>query len=306
MNHTVRTIAELLQEVLEHETKALDQETVPHGPTIGSMYETLTAEELARHLPADAGLSVVSGFAQGHEEVWSKEVDCMVVIGEGRSIPRSQKKVYPVHQIVAVIEVKKNLNCDEINDGHEKSKSVVTLTPEDGMPYGTAQLNHVFYRTTGRALHADFRTLPADLLMIYSQLMFEAKQPVRILMGYHGLKSETALRNALLRHINSLDGRQGYAPATFPTLVVAPCAVAIKAVGSPWIGRYRRGNWRLLFTSDKLSPIRAMLNAIWWRLCVLGFVDRRVFSEESTSDTLNKLVSFRPDPKLNAWHFETH
>ncbi|WP_438040209.1 DUF6602 domain-containing protein [Sorangium sp. So ce128] len=334
-------MADLLSEVLRHQSARLDKQNVKHASTIGEMYEGLTGDELSRLLPAGVGLSVASGFVQDcNGGGQSGQIDCMVVVGEGETLPYSRgKKIYPVEQVIAVIEVKKHIKTAEIASAHDLLAGVVTLRSAKGVPFRTERLAVLFEEVTGMKyprtlatcssdqfmtyvscvlekalpdifckLPEDIEAIPPELFAVYCQLVIDEAQPVRILLGYHGATTERALRKMIYKHVSGLSGRLGYAPATFPHVIASPQAAAIKAVGGPWIGRYDDGRWDLILTSDKNSPIRAMINAIWFRLYVLGLIDEKVFSEEETTENWNALFSFRYVRERHGWlpmHWET-
>ena len=105
----IANIANLLLELQAKEAAKLAQEKITHAPTIGAMYEGLTRELLDRAIPASLNLRVVDGFIEDHEHNLSPQVDAMLVTGEGREIPRTGGYVRPIQDVIAVMEVKKNL-----------------------------------------------------------------------------------------------------------------------------------------------------------------------------------------------------
>lgn len=54
-------------------------------------------------------LKVCSGFIENSDKEVSKQIDCMIVTGEGKKIPYTNDYIYDIHQVIAVIEVKKDL-----------------------------------------------------------------------------------------------------------------------------------------------------------------------------------------------------
>src|SRR4051812_38842312 len=104
----IRTVADLLTKLLEVERERLDAMKLPHAPTIGGMYEGLSRKLLDKALPVE-GLRVVPGFIQDPAGNWSKQLDCLVVKGEGKEIPYQEARIFPLDDVIAVIEVKKNL-----------------------------------------------------------------------------------------------------------------------------------------------------------------------------------------------------
>jgi hypothetical protein len=107
----IKTVADLLHSLIERERSVLGKVSIPHGPTIGAMDEGLTRAALDRVIPLrdDATLSVAKGFARGADGALSRQLDCMLVAGEGERIPYSGDHIYPVEQVIAVVEVKKTI-----------------------------------------------------------------------------------------------------------------------------------------------------------------------------------------------------
>jgi len=127
----IKTVAELLEKFLEYERKALDSQSITHPPTIGAMYEGLTKDALSRVLPINNTLSVTSGFARGADGKLSKQLDCMLVSGEGEAVPHTGFKVYEIHQVIAVVEVKKELYKNDLAEGLDNLQSVNDLKLSD-------------------------------------------------------------------------------------------------------------------------------------------------------------------------------
>ncbi|MFI9629585.1 DUF6602 domain-containing protein [Streptomyces sp. NPDC052042] len=109
-------MADLLSGILRDELPKLDNASVKHAPTIGDMYEGLSSALLSRALPDGLGLRVVSGFASDGRGRLSGQLDCMVVRGEGEKLPYTNAYVWHVKDIIAVVEVKKNLHSAELRD----------------------------------------------------------------------------------------------------------------------------------------------------------------------------------------------
>ncbi|MBN1997221.1 hypothetical protein JW935_06705 [candidate division KSB1 bacterium] len=105
----IRSIGELLKKLLEHEVKLLEDQNIRHPPAIGLMYEGLTQRITARAIPECLKLNVRSGFIYNDDNILSRQIDCMIVIGRGKKIPYTDDYKYHFKNVVAVIEVKKNL-----------------------------------------------------------------------------------------------------------------------------------------------------------------------------------------------------
>jgi Domain of unknown function (DUF6602) len=134
----LRTVAELLEAFLEKEVARLDLLKITHPPTIGAVFEGLTRTVLNLALPLEPTLSIVSGLARAVDGSLTDELDAMLVTGEGEDIPYDGKKIYPIDQVLAVVEVKKNLYTCDLAAGHEnlrtarqQGKEVPRLSRED-------------------------------------------------------------------------------------------------------------------------------------------------------------------------------
>jgi hypothetical protein len=90
----IKTIADLLRELMVKEAAKLDDETITHGPTIGSMYEGLARDILDRVIPGDLDVRVVDGFIEGVDGSLSPQLDAMVVTGKGRQLPYTTNFVW--------------------------------------------------------------------------------------------------------------------------------------------------------------------------------------------------------------------
>ncbi len=114
----INNIAELLKGFIDEEIKKLDAFDVKHKPTIGEMYEGLTTDILNRMIPKDLGLTITHGFITEESGIMTKEVDCMLVKGEGIQVPYTDKYKWHVKDVIAVLEVKKKLYSNELSDSY--------------------------------------------------------------------------------------------------------------------------------------------------------------------------------------------
>ncbi|WP_420811440.1 DUF6602 domain-containing protein [Myxococcus hansupus] len=167
---------------------------ISHAPTIGEMYEGLTQKGLKQSLPTF--LKVVSGFARDAAGDLSGQLDCMVVVGEGEQVPNTHRWIYPIEQVVAVVEVKKNFTrTDLIEGGEALGKLAWAMPAKTGVRRITVE--RAFETISGYAFPDNKNSIPSDLRTIYHFLVGEAVSPVRILLGFHGYKTENGLRKAL-------------------------------------------------------------------------------------------------------------
>ena len=111
----IRTISDLLNEFIKKEVEILNEQDIKHPTTIGSMFEGLTEEILHQSLFEGLNLKVVkNSFISGCDT----EFDILLVEGEGEQIPYTTRYRFLPEQVLAVIQVKKNLYSKDIKEGY--------------------------------------------------------------------------------------------------------------------------------------------------------------------------------------------
>ncbi|MCA1606185.1 MAG: hypothetical protein LC775_12105, partial [Acidobacteria bacterium] len=275
----IRTVAELLSEILRDKLPLLDASEIKHAPTIGDMYEGLSADLLGRAIPEGLGLKVVAGFATDAEGNLSRQLDCMLVRGEGKPIPYTNAFIWHVKDIIAVIEVKKTLHGPEMGDALEQLKSIKTLehnyrntwtahTPDEPVDIELALTT--FSQMTHRVApeYKDLGDLSVEEQMIFHTLVIEQISIIRIVLGLHGFKSELAFRKSLVELLMVNVSNNGFSPGGFPQLIISGSYSLAKANGLPYSARLVNGEWPFYF-STPVNPLLLLLEFIWTRLDTL-------------------------------------
>jgi len=272
----IRTVAELLSQIVQQELQLLDASEIKHAPTIGDMYEGLSADLLGRAIPEGLGLQIVAGFATDGAGNQSGQLDCMLVRGEGNQIPYTDSVVWHVKDIIAVIEVKKTLHSAEMSDAWKQLLSIRTLeanhakiaaakAPNEAVDIRLA--SRAFAETTGLIAPAyeDLDDLPFGDQMIFQTLVSEQTSIIRIVLGLHGFKSELAFRRALVSILQANIGVSGFGPGGFPQLIISGNFSLAKANGRPYSAPLVDGMWPFYF-STPINPLLLLLEFIWTRL----------------------------------------
>jgi hypothetical protein len=304
----IRTIADLLESFRSSEAELLDQQEIKHAPTIGAMYEGLTREILNKVLPDDANLKVTSGFIVSEEGTYSKQIDCMLVMGEGKPIPHTESYVYDIKNVIAVVEVKKRLYAGELNSAYRNLHSIYTMPSYDAFIW---TLFRDAYTNTVLALppyFSDLHELPLWQQHMYHTLLKEAVLPVRVVLGYHGFATEFAFRQALIdyidEHVNRLG--QGYTPAAFPNLLISNGYSIIKLNGMPYLGTIGDGNLWTFLASFSGNPMIPLLELIWTRLSYGHGLSGSVFGDDSETEAVRPLLLARAEDHgdRTGWYYE--
>ena len=271
----IHTFADILREFMEEEASKLAQFAVDHGPTIGDMYEGLSAELLTRALPDGLDLRVVSGFATDLQGHMSGQIDCMLVRGAGEKIPFTDTYKWPIGDVLAVFEIKKTLSYQTMREAfvhlrrtYESYKRWLDTQPKDArIEIGSAL--RAFALMTG--VHSNGRTddVPQDLQLLHYTLAIEQLSPVRIIWSYGGYKTQTGLREAMVRMLNeALDDDalgSGFGVPCFPHLISCNGICLVKANGQPYSPPVDDGQWPFLFSSVT-NPVWFMLELVWAKI----------------------------------------
>lgn len=305
----IRTVADLLSELLRNALPLLDASEISHAPTIGDMYEGLSRDILERAIPEGLGLKVVEGFATDGNGNISGQLDCMLVHGEGSQLPFTNTFVWHVKDIIAVIEVKKTLRSSEMADALRQLQSVFALEEQyrERAAAESADISvdirpalQAFATTTRQvADHDNIEELPIEDQMIFHALIVEHVSVVRIVIGHHGFKSETAFRRALLRLIESNLGEEGFSPTSLPQLIISGNYSLVKANGRPYVARKISGEWPF-YLSSPLNPLLLLMELIWTRLAEL-FDVTNLWGEDLELEVLHPLLLARGE--LRGWHY---
>ncbi|EMR36682.1 DUF6602 domain-containing protein [Vibrio harveyi] len=310
----IKTVADLLQSFMQEESAKLSEYELKHGPTIGDMYEGLSAEVLNRSIPPQLNLQIVDGFITDGADFLSGQIDCMLVRGEGEKIPFTKSYKWHVKDVLAVFEVKKNLySADLINSfeklrqasegyckylfegEHNESKSI-DLSPS----YKT------FSQLTGIKAppYHERETLSKENELIYTTVFMEQLMPVKIVIGYDGFASEYSLREGLVKFIEAQGAGSGYGIPSFPQLIICGGHSLVKATGQPYTIPMRDGYWDFLLSS-KANPVLLMLEFIWTKLS-LEFDVGLPWGDDIEMEGLNEFLRAKPivTEEQGGWMFK--
>jgi len=279
----ILTISDFLDKLRQVENEELKKQNITHPPTIGQMYEGLTQSLLEQSLPVSTSLDVVSGFITDKEGQLSDELDCLIVTGEGEDIPYTDKRKYLVDDVVAVIQVKKNLYSKDLRDGYENLLSVLKFQPT--RPKNAVLLQDAFQSITRKPYPSvdQVEDLPFEIQWIYHCLRAEFTTPARIIFGYNGFKSHSRFRQSFSDYLakQSAGGPKiGFDPTSFPTLIVADQFSLVKCNGMPFIAPIDNELFWPFYCSTETNPIEILLQIIWTRLVYDKKLPPSVFDDD--------------------------
>lgn len=276
---------------------------IKHGPTIGGMYEGLTKELMDKAIFKNLDLKVCSGFIYNDENELSKQIDCMIVVGNGIKIPYSQDYKYCINQVIAVIEVKKDLFGKELDLAYKNLLSVKNIIkPDHDMTIDI--LEQAYENVTGTKLpdRSKIDKLTESEQYLYHALVVEAYMPIRITFGYGGFSTERSLRDAFMEYLSKNRKVKGYGVTSIPSLIVANERSIIKTNGIPFAissKDQKPGEWIVLGSANR-APIFFLLYSIWTRLYYLfPSLPEEIF--DNTEIAINPLMKTKGGKK--GWEY---
>jgi hypothetical protein len=266
----IKTIAGLLRALMLEQAAELDKDEIVHGPSIGAMYEGLTRDLLDRTIPESLNVRVVEGFIKGVDDKLSRQIDAMIVTGEGRPVPHTGQFVWPIADVIAVFEVKKMLYGADLQDAFEKMHEVKRMSEahiQSGVKVDPRHTMLAFAKTTGHypPTITAVDALPHELNYIFRTMLADQLAPLRVILGYHGYADEYGLRKGLLSYLKDQgDFAPGFGPSSMPNLIVAGSSALLKMDGHPYTAPLSEGWWHVL-TSNPENPLRLLIEQLWTR-----------------------------------------
>lgn len=316
----IETVAQFLE---EFKAKGLEQikskdSDIKHTVTIGDIHEGLTSEILNRSIFKGLDLKIVkNSFIYNESGHLSKEMDCMIVIGDGKQISFTERYKYHIKNVIAVVQVKKRLYKNAIDDAHQNLKSVIdTAEPRDGEAY-MSRIHRDAYKTLmTKELPAkdELENLSWREQMLYHFLLMQSFWPLRILIGYDSYKTEYGLREGFVEHLEELtkDGpTSGYSPISFPDLMICGNNTIIKNVGMPFgfpLDHKKEFYWENLMSSPE-KPMYFLLELIWTRLSYKFSLGSQIFGDDFALDAIHPFLRTKErkiDAKNFGWEYTYH
>lgn len=293
----IKTVSEMLRAFMEAESKFLADYDLKHGPSIGDMYEGLSSKILDNAIPRGLDLRVVNGFIVDAKGNLSGQIDCMLVTGQGEQLPYSDAFKWPVWDVLAVVEVKKNLYGAELADSFHHLRRVaesfsIWLFADDDekRSFSLAPSMRAFATITGvqAPRYADRESLPEPLQLIYHTLVAEQLSPLLIVFGYNGYKSEVSLREGLYKFLKERDTGKGYGVPSFPHQITCNGSSLVKLTGQPYMAPMDSDYWTF-YASTRANPLWIMIELIWTKIAN-RFSIGMPWGEDLDVEVLNRLM----------------
>lgn len=299
----INTFSDMLLALKAKEEKALSEFNLKHPTIIGDAYEGIAEKLLNRAIFKGLDIRVVSGHFKNDQDQLSPQIDCMVVEGEGLNIPNTKHHIYNSEQVIAVIEVKKNLNKNDLIDSFIKMKKISQIYEPRDMTEGEFRLFRDAFKSAVGIDPPEYKAIKNyDLSteMIYHNLLIESILPLRIVFGFYGYSSMKTLRKGVVNYLTdyvTTDLKKpiaGYAPIHFPSLIFTRDSSLVKVNGAPYMPRLDEEGYWDFYTSIKHNPLYILLELLWTKLSYRYSIDSNIFGEDLIIESHYPFLRCRP------------
>lgn len=307
MEKSIYTATQLLEEIykvgLEDNKDFQAKSQNMHTGIIGDMYEGLSRNIVEKAIFKDLNLKVVKGQILNHNDKLSNQIDCMIVKDFIKKAPYGENYICDIKDVIAVIEIKKNLYSSDLEDGYLKMQNLTENFDiekiKDKIKIKEDDLLDSFKAITGRNLD-DLKKYTGENLneknfdsLLINILIQEMALPLRIIWGHTGYVDENGLRNGFVKLLEENEIKKG--PLILPNLIICGDSTLIKSNGLPYGIRFREKeytDWTICSSYDK-TPLLILLEVIWKRLCLMfDTIDENIFGRYVKNESLFPLLIY--------------
>ncbi|MEV9651271.1 DUF6602 domain-containing protein [Bacillus aerius] len=316
----INTVADMLLELKKNEEKRIEQfkkevVNVKQSTIVGGIFEGTAQKILEKSIFENFDLRVVSGQIINKNKDISSQIDCMIVEGEGRQIPNTNDFIYDISQVIAVIEVKKNLNKNDLEDSYSKMLKISKIMEPRDMTENEYRLFRDSFRSALNMEVPDYNDLGNYDLFIqqmYHTLLLETITPLRVVFGFYGYTTMKSLRKGFTNYLKanvSTDSEhliKGFSPYSFPNLIFTRDSSLIKINGIPYAPTIdEKGYWDC-YTSSNNNPLFHFLEMLWTRLSYKHGISSDIFGEDLEIEGHYRFLKTRPISwnGKTGWEFE--
>lgn len=292
----IETVADLFAQIKEREYKARNGALSSNQRlAMSTMYEGLPRNVLDFAAFEGIDIRVVEGRIRKSDGIVSKRMDCMIVTGEPEVIvPPIAHCIYPIEQVIAIIEVRRTLFPSRLDDFVADSKRLIPLDSMPGAAMERVQWGYFLLFDT--ALPDSFDILPDHVKGVYADLVRDATLPLRIVLSYGPYRDENALRQGLIEYLANGSAREslgGNTPSDFADLVLCGDSALIKMNGQPYAPPlYEQRGWHF-YGSMRGHNAVFLLEILWTRIRTqIGF-DAEVHGVDLKMPPINALLFAR-------------
>lgn len=275
----IKDASELLQQFMAAERRVVDGIPMHHMPTLGAAYEAIVKEGINQRfvIPNGIGLRVVSGFVSVGGTMLAPQLDCMLVDGEGARYGLTDQFIYPIEQVLCILEVKKTLGKADLLDAMDHlgtikraiSDYLGTLLEGERLTADLSALRIHYSQISGLAAPASVAEINRMQLapgILFHSLLVDHLAPATVILGFDGHRTEEGLREAFISILESRVGAgRGFGIPSLPSLVLSSEVSLVKANGMPYICKWLDNDW-VAVASVRNNPARMLLEIVWTKI----------------------------------------
>ncbi len=317
----IESVAQILEAFIEIERERLEELKMPHNPTLGEAYEKLIEIGLQDYGVKcfNLDLRVVSGFIEIEGELVKHQIDCMLVVGEGKRYGLTEKYIYDVSKVLIIFEVKKKLTPKEIDKAVTHLSSLtkrcsdyfVKQTDGNELSPDLSVVKNFYAHITSKVSPDTYKDIyclePKDQIVLFSLLQDHAL-PLRIIHSFEGYKTERGLRKAYLDYVENTYNSKEYwrvSVPNLPNLITSGEFAIVKGTGQPY---FIQVDGKLIVSaSTKGNIARVMLEVIWIKVSRY-FKVQLPWGDDLEQETLSPLVRAIPRQEHSAagWEYRLY
>lgn len=223
------------------------------------------------------------------------EFDILLVEGEGQQIYRTDRYRYKAKQVIAIIQVKKNLYSHDIGDGYEYLKFIIDSYDINNID---PSINKMFRDSVRLICKIDVSTkgISSNEEYIKQSLNIDAHLPIRILLGYNGFKSEYKFRESFFDYLSQQRTTDfdnpivGFGIHNFPNLIICGKYSMLKMNGMPFICPIEN-NWWTFYSSSNYNPLYFFMEVIWTRLAYKFHLSDSIFGDDLEMEPAHRFLN---------------
>ncbi|MFA6962721.1 MAG: DUF6602 domain-containing protein [Opitutaceae bacterium] len=304
----ITTIADLLMKIMEKEKEVLArQPDLNHMPMLGDMYEGLARDVIDKAVFGGLNLKVVEGKIRLNNGKLSGQIDCIVAEGDGEKLPYTNHYIYNIENVIAIVEVKKTLYGAGLKDSFIHLRDVHNASSAFDQRVGQLIVD-AWKSIVRKPYPSKDAQLSECESMIKDILIFQAHQPIRIVLGYDGYTSEFELREGFYNFIEKQAATpekpiQGFGMASFPNQIICGKSSLVRLDGMPYNATIsEKGFWPCM-ASTSVNPFTILLELLWTRLSYLYDLSSAIFGEDLESEVFNKFIDAKWNDEHKGWEY---
>jgi len=264
----IKTMLDFIEKIYDKKYKEIEQylNVVTHPVTVGNMYEGLTKSIVKSAFGSIPELHICEGFIKNYRTGQiSRQTDVIIYTGQCDKIPETDSKIINIDNVLAFIEVKKTLRKKELADFYQKQGEIYELSDSE-TPYDAELFHQLTKQVFGinELNDENIKNYPKLYYYLYHVLKVENASPLRICLGYDGIKKETTLRDNFESVIydRNKDNLSHTGMNSLPSLIICNDLCLIKAIGFPVACLCEKNKPYPIMLSQKCNTMKLLLQVL--------------------------------------------